>query len=119
MWPCLLVLACQRPRYVGVERGCRSLRSARQTDAIFNGLTPAEGFYTSKNFLPLVSMASKPGMCGDACATAAPLASASARALPQLYGRVVVLGAGDTAMDCATSALRCGAARVYIAFRRG
>jgi dihydropyrimidine dehydrogenase (NADP+) len=39
--------------------------------------------------------------------------------LPQLYGRVVVLGAGDTAMDCATSAFRCGAQRVYIVFRRG
>ena len=39
--------------------------------------------------------------------------------LPQLYGKVVVLGAGDTAMDCATSAFRCGAQRVYIVFRRG
>jgi dihydropyrimidine dehydrogenase (NADP+) len=52
--------------------------------------------------------------------------------LPQLVGRVVVLGAGllscnsflnvylgDTAFDCATSALRCGAKRVYIVFRKG
>ncbi len=39
--------------------------------------------------------------------------------LPELHGRVVVLGAGDTAMDCATSAFRCGAQRVYIVFRRG
>ncbi|VDK28635.1 unnamed protein product [Anisakis simplex] len=38
--------------------------------------------------------------------------------LPQLRGRVVVLGAGDTAMDCATSALRCGANRVTIVFRK-
>jgi hypothetical protein len=38
--------------------------------------------------------------------------------LPQLYGKVVVLGAGDTAFDCATSAFRCGAKRVYIVFRR-
>ena len=53
-----------------------------------------------------VSGASKPGMCG------------CKGKLPELYGRVVVLGAGDTAMDCATSALRCGAKRVYIAFRR-
>lgn len=29
------------------------------------------------------------------------------------------MGAGDTAFDCATSALRCGAKRVYIAFRKG
>ncbi|KAG8253172.1 hypothetical protein J6590_040831 [Homalodisca vitripennis] len=39
--------------------------------------------------------------------------------LPSLYGRVIVLGAGDTAFDCATSALRCGATRVFVVFRRG
>lgn len=33
--------------------------------------------------------------------------------------RVIVLGAGDTAFDCATSALRCGAKRVYVVFRKG
>lgn len=32
---------------------------------------------------------------------------------------VVVLGAGDTAFDCATSALRCGAKRVFVVFRKG
>lgn len=40
--------------------------------------------------------------------------------LPNLSGsRVIVLGAGDTAFDCATSALRCGAKRVYVVFRKG
>ena len=39
--------------------------------------------------------------------------------LPELYGNVVVLGVGDTAFDCATSALRCGAKKVFIAFRKG
>ncbi|KAI4871268.1 hypothetical protein NFI96_019794 [Prochilodus magdalenae] len=39
--------------------------------------------------------------------------------LPRLRGSVIVLGAGDTAFDCATSALRCGAQRVYVVFRRG
>ena len=39
--------------------------------------------------------------------------------LPPLYGNVIVLGAGDTAFDCCTSALRCGARRVFVAFRRG
>ena len=39
--------------------------------------------------------------------------------LPELHGNVVVLGAGDTAFDCATSALRCGARRVFVAFRKG
>ena len=32
--------------------------------------------------------------------------------LPRLSDNVVVLGAGDTAFDCATSALRCGAKKV-------
>lgn len=40
-------------------------------------------------------------------------------ALPELHGNVIVLGAGDTAFDCATSALRCGARRVYVVFRKG
>ncbi|KAK4336631.1 hypothetical protein RND71_043743 [Anisodus tanguticus] len=34
-------------------------------------------------------------------------------------GNVIVLGAGDTAFDCATSALRCGAKKVFVVFRRG
>lgn len=66
------------------------------------------GFYTSKTFLPVVSKGSKPGLC--------PCKSTS---LPNLYGNVVVLGAGDTAFDCATSALRCGAKKVFVVFRRG
>uniref|UniRef100_A0A8B9JWH0 dihydropyrimidine dehydrogenase (NADP(+)) n=1 Tax=Astyanax mexicanus TaxID=7994 RepID=A0A8B9JWH0_ASTMX len=74
---------------------------------IFEGLSVEQGFYTSKDFLPLVAKASKPGMC--ACGWT----------LPRLHGSVIVLGAGDTAFDCATSALRCGAQRVYVVFRRG
>lgn len=49
-------------------------------------------------------------MC--ACSSAAP-------ALPKLFGNVIVLGAGDTAFDCATSALRCGAKKVFVVFRKG
>eukprot|EP00731_Ephydatia_muelleri_P018077 Em0011g117a len=74
---------------------------------LFNNLTSTHGFYTSKDFLPLVANASKPGMCS--CKAS----------LPQLYGSVIVLGAGDTAFDCATSALRCGARRVFVVFRKG
>ncbi|KAL4635100.1 dihydropyrimidine dehydrogenase NADP(+) [Arapaima gigas] len=74
---------------------------------IFEGLSVEMGFYTSKDFLPLVAKASKPGMCR--CRSA----------LPELYGTVIVLGAGDTAFDCATSALRCGARRVFVVFRKG
>jgi dihydropyrimidine dehydrogenase (NADP+) len=85
---------------------------------VFMGLEPAQGFYTSKTFLPLVAAASKPGLCS--CKSA----------LPRLSGNVIVLGygdgvsgltpsAGDTAFDCATSALRCGARRVFVVFRKG
>lgn len=45
------------------------------------------------------------------CACHSPLLS--------IRGAVIVLGAGDTAFDCATSALRCGARRVFIVFRKG
>ncbi|NXE17503.1 DPYD dehydrogenase, partial [Ardeotis kori] len=76
-------------------------------DSIFKGLRMDQGFYTSKNFLPLVAMASKPGMC--TCHSP----------LPSIHGTVIVLGAGDTAFDCATSALRCGARRVFVVFRKG
>ncbi|KAM3865561.1 dihydropyrimidine dehydrogenase [NADP(+)] [Diretmus argenteus] len=74
---------------------------------IFQGLTMEQGFFTSKDFLPMVAAASKPGMCQ--CRSA----------LPELRGVVIVLGAGDTAFDCATSALRCGARRVFVCFRKG
>lgn len=74
---------------------------------IFEGLTESMGFYTSKDYLPKVAASSKAGMC--ACKSQ----------LPQMYGKVIVLGAGDTAFDCATSALRCGAKRVYVVFRKG
>lgn len=75
---------------------------------IFKDLAIENGFYTSKDFLPLVSKASKPGMCG-----------CKGFSLPSLKGRVLVLGAGDTAFDCATSALRCGASKVTVVFRKG
>jgi 2-oxoacid:acceptor oxidoreductase delta subunit (pyruvate/2-ketoisovalerate family) len=38
---------------------------------------------------------------------------------PRLAGHVVVVGGGNTAVDCARTALRHGAARVTIAYRRG
>lgn len=39
--------------------------------------------------------------------------------LYKLHGHVIVLGIGDTALDCARSALRVGAERVTVVFRRG
>uniref|UniRef100_A0AAY4C2I0 Dihydropyrimidine dehydrogenase [NADP(+)] n=1 Tax=Denticeps clupeoides TaxID=299321 RepID=A0AAY4C2I0_9TELE len=74
---------------------------------MFEGFSMDQGFYTSKDFLPLVAKASKIGMCSR-CSP-----------LPELRGTIIVLGAGDTAFDCATSALRCGARRVYVVFRKG
>ena len=47
------------------------------------------------------------------------MCACSSTSLPSLSGNVVVLGCGDTAFDCATSALRCGAKRVYVVFRKG
>lgn len=76
---------------------------------MFEGLSEDMGFYTSKSFLPDVAKASKPQMC----------LCKSTKTLPKLYGNVIVLGAGDTAFDCATSALRCGARKVFVVFRRG
>lgn len=76
---------------------------------IFENLTTEMGFFTSKGFLPAVAKGSKPGMC----------ACKSNQKLPSLRGNVIVLGAGDTAFDCATSALRCGAKKVFIVFRKG
>lgn len=53
------------------------------------------------------------GGCSDGDRRAPPLP-------PDFRGKtVLVLGAGDTAMDCATAALRCGARRVRVVFRRG
>lgn len=75
-------------------------------DKIFEGLDASHGYYTSKSFLPAVSKASKAGLCS--CKSG----------LPALHGKVIVLGAGDTAFDCATSAFRCGASRVIVTFRR-
>ncbi|XP_054707214.1 dihydropyrimidine dehydrogenase [NADP(+)]-like [Uloborus diversus] len=74
---------------------------------VFQHLKQENGFLTSKEFLPLVSKASKAGMCQ------------CSQRLPELYGNVIVLGAGDTAFDCATSAIRCGARKVFVVFRRG
>ncbi|KFM57333.1 Dihydropyrimidine dehydrogenase [NADP(+)], partial [Stegodyphus mimosarum] len=74
---------------------------------MFANFKVENGFYTSKTFLPAVAKASKAGMC------------ACKQQLPQLYGNVIVLGAGDTAFDCATSAIRCGARKVFVVYRKG
>jgi NADPH-dependent glutamate synthase beta subunit-like oxidoreductase/NAD-dependent dihydropyrimidine dehydrogenase PreA subunit len=37
----------------------------------------------------------------------------------EVHGHVVVVGGGNTAVDCARTALRCGASRVTLTYRRG
>uniref|UniRef100_A0A915P0Q5 Dihydroprymidine dehydrogenase domain-containing protein n=1 Tax=Meloidogyne floridensis TaxID=298350 RepID=A0A915P0Q5_9BILA len=50
------------------------------------------------------------GMLNNSCSNCS--CSSKTPKLPKLNGRVLVLGAGDTAFDCATSSLRCGAMKV-------
>ncbi|MFH0823792.1 MAG: FAD-dependent oxidoreductase [Pseudomonadota bacterium] len=38
---------------------------------------------------------------------------------PDLQGHVVVLGGGNTALDCARTAIRCGAEKTTLVYRRG
>lgn len=61
--------------------------------------------FSSKNFLPNVCENVK--------------LSKSKEKIYKLNGHVIVLGIGDTALDCARSALRVGAERVSVVFRRG
>ena len=61
--------------------------------------------FSSKTFLPNVCVNTK-------------LTKAKEKIF-KLHGHVVVLGIGDTAIDCARSALRVGAERVTLVFRRG
>ncbi|VVC41510.1 Hypothetical protein CINCED_3A005819 [Cinara cedri] len=99
-----------------------------------DGTTSAEktGVYTSKwllhrasgysKRLPTNAGAKDQGGCGSGgCASGCGKSVATPVLLPPDFrGKtVLVLGAGDTAMDCATVALRCGARRVRVVFRRG
>lgn len=61
--------------------------------------------FSSKTFLPNVCVNTK-------------LTKAKEKIF-KLHGHVAVLGIGDTAIDCARSALRLGAERVTLVFRRG
>ena len=70
-------------------------------------LTP--NVYSSKTFLPNVCEKTKTGMSK----------SERIKDLYKLKGHVIVLGIGDTALDCARSAIRMGADRVTVVFRRG
>ncbi|MCQ4165951.1 FAD-dependent oxidoreductase [Tahibacter harae] len=90
----------------------------REFDAVFL----ATGAYTNVD-------AQLPGQQLDGVYAALPFLIANTRrllgtagagdALPDLAGkRVVVLGGGDTAMDCVRSSIRLGAARVSCVYRR-
>ncbi|XP_026816889.1 dihydropyrimidine dehydrogenase [NADP(+)] [Rhopalosiphum maidis] len=101
-------------------------------DVDVSGTTAAAqslGVYTSKWLLRQASGYSKRlpdgrGGCGSGCngstGGCGSSKSVTAPLPPDFRGKtVLVLGAGDTAMDCATVALRCGARRVRVVFRRG
>jgi len=66
------------------------------------------GLYTSKDFLPHSCKSSKPILAHRTGVTE----------LPQLHGKVIVLGGGDVAADCAQTAFRCGARHVTLVFRK-
>ncbi|XP_028139535.1 dihydropyrimidine dehydrogenase [NADP(+)]-like isoform X2 [Diabrotica virgifera virgifera] len=85
-------------------------------DPLFKDLTIEMGFYTSKSFLTKVARVSKNTENSSSCPCRH---SANKEMLPKLRGNVIVLGAGDTAFDCAASALRCGAKKVFVVFRQG
>lgn len=96
----------------------------------FEGLTPEQGVWNSKDYLVKVAFGSKPGLgCGSgACSKSSTGLEGdntayhsvdNAGSLPKLSGHVMVLGVGDVAIDCATSAFRCGATQVTLAFRKG
>lgn len=70
--------------------------------------------------LPAANVDSQGGCCGGGGCGGSSKPSSAASLPPDFRGKtVLVLGAGDTAMDCATAALRCGARRVRVVFRRG
>lgn len=66
--------------------------------------------FNSKTFLPNVCENVKTGMQS---------VSDLKEKLFKMHGHVMVLGIGDTALDCARSAFRLGAERVSVVFRRG
>ena len=84
--------------YLGVGK-----MSPKSIDA-FEGLKIEQGYFDSKTFLTRVSLASK--------------SLPRSQDPPELLGRVLVLGGGDVATDCARSAFRLGADRVTLCLRR-
>lgn len=90
--------------------------------APFKQLSPVNGVWTSKEFLPAVCKASKPGCVPKpAFAPASRLERIAEQIgvqLPAVGSHTVVLGAGDTAFDAIGSAFRCGAKRVTCIFRK-
>ena len=69
----------------------------------------ASNYHTSKSFLKDVGKDVKISNHGKA----------STCPCNKLDGHVVVLGCGDTGLDCARTAFRLGAKRVTVAFREG
>ena len=82
------------------------------------GLSPFVHFTNAIDSLPSPPLPSP--LLPSPPLSSTPLPSCTCKThLPSLHGNVIVLGAGDTAFDCATSALRCGARKVFVVFRKG
>uniref|UniRef100_A0A7S3L168 dihydropyrimidine dehydrogenase (NADP(+)) n=1 Tax=Amphora coffeiformis TaxID=265554 RepID=A0A7S3L168_9STRA len=86
---------------------------------VFHEMGPAQGYYDSHQFLEAASRQSK-GMPPSNGANAADLESKQEEDPEELilHGRVLVLGGGDVAIDCARTAYRLGASRVTLCLRR-
>lgn len=95
-------------------------KAAPKTIPAFEGLTSEHGYYDSKHFLRAVSLATDRPATATTTGTPATATTATTATalLPRLHGRVLVLGGGDVATDCARCAFRLGADRVTLCLRR-
>ncbi len=98
-------------RFLGGWRMGRDFRLADLVEGLFDAVFVGVG--TWKAVEPRI-----PGLETPGVAQALPFLGPTGRALDVTGAQVVVLGGGDSAMDCARTALRRGAKRAVIAYRR-
>ncbi|KAJ6244852.1 dihydropyrimidine dehydrogenase [NADP(+)] [Anaeramoeba flamelloides] len=106
---------------LGEDYTFKSLKEEEGYEVVFAGVGKAVPYIhpifkdapkevtNSQTFLRSLAYGSKKGLNGKK----------QLSPLPELDGHVVVIGAGDSAIDCALGAFRCGAKRVTIVLRRG
>jgi len=109
----------ERVLSLGVEARCGTFLDAAGVEALLRGADAADAVILAAG-LPRLTTLDCPG-------AGLPGVSEGIRFLDgvkngvgaRLSGHVVVVGGGNTAIDCARTALRCGAEKVTIAYRRG